>query len=125
METIRTSIFAALLPVRRASGNAASLVYKATFDLDWDPLSFVKEQRYTESPGVALERAITLTGSVANAQALTTREYLYQTRPATGFQMMKLVTDVAGSTFGHHVTCKYIAFSLGPSCRSVLLTIWI
>jgi hypothetical protein len=121
MEDIRNTIFAALPSKRKVSRKAPSPEYKATFCLEWDPLSFVKEQRYTESPEVALERAITLTGSVNDAQAVTTREYLSQTWPATGIQVMRLVTGVAGNEIGHHITSKFTAFTL--VCRSILIFI--
>jgi hypothetical protein len=81
----------------------------------------VKKQRYTESPEVALERAITLTGSVNNAQAVTTREYLSQTWPATGIQVMRLVTGVASNKIGHYITSKFTAFTL--VYRSILIFI--
>jgi len=121
MEDIRNNIFAALPSKRKVSRKAASPEYKATFCLEWEPLSFVKEQRYTESPEVALERAITLTGYVNDAQAVTTREYLSQTWPATGIQVMRLVTDVTGNEIGHHITSKFTAFTL--VCRSILIFI--
>jgi hypothetical protein len=105
MEDISKKILVALPSYRKVSRNAPSQEYKATFELDWDPLSFVKEQQYTESPDEALERAITLTGSANDAQAVTTGEYLSQTWPATGKHVMRLVTDVVRNTADHHVAC--------------------
>jgi len=102
MEDIRRKVLCALPSSDHKVSN------KATFELDWDPLSFVKEQQYTESPGKALERAITYTGSVNNAQAIATGEYLSQTWPATGKKVMRLVTDAIRNTADHHVICKYI-----------------
>jgi hypothetical protein len=101
MEDIRRKVLCALPSSHKVSN-------KATFELDWDPLSFVKEQQYTESPDKALERAITYTGSLNNAQAIATGEYLTQTWPATGKKVMRLVTDVIRNTADHHVSCKYI-----------------
>ena len=108
MEDIREKILRALPSSHKVSRKAPSQEYKATFELDWDPLSFVKEQQYTESPDEALGRAITLTGSSNDAQALTPREYLYQTWPATGKHMMQLVTDVIRNITDHYVACEYI-----------------
>jgi hypothetical protein len=55
--------------------------YKITFEIEWDPLAFIKEQEYREEPGEAIERAITLTGYAKDAQALTCAQYLRQTWP--------------------------------------------
>lgn len=108
MEDIREKILRSWPSFYKVSRRASSQEYKATFELDWDPLSFVKEQQYAESPDEALERAITLTGSVNNAQAMTTGEYLSQTWPATGKHVMRLVTDVVRNTADHHIACEYI-----------------
>jgi len=107
MEDIRGRILSALPSSHRVSRKTPSQQYKATFELDWDPLSFVKEQQYTESPDQALERAITLTGSTNDAQAMTPGDYLSQTWGATGKHVMRLVTDVVRNTTDH-VTCEYI-----------------
>jgi hypothetical protein len=109
MEGIRGKILGALPSHHKVSRKTSSQEYKATFELDWDPLSFVKEQQYTESPDEALERAITLTGSADDAQAMTTIEYLSQTWPATGKHVMRLVTDVARNT-GHYASCEYTVY---------------
>ncbi len=106
MDNIREIILGALPSYRKVSRKAPSQEYKATFELDWNPLSFVKEQQYRESPDEALERAITLTGSANDAQALTTMAYLSQTWPATGEYVMRLVKNVARNTIDHHVLCK-------------------
>jgi hypothetical protein len=111
MEDIRKKVLCALPSSHKVSN-------KATFELDWDPLSFVKEQQYTESPDKALERAIAYTGSLNNAQAIATGEYLTQTWPATGKKVMRLVTDVIRNTADHHVSCKYIV-SLFANCDAL------
>lgn len=110
MEDIRNTILAALPSAYKVSRKAPSQEYKARFELDWDPLSFVREQQYTESVDEALERAITLTGSTNDAQALTTGEYLSQTWPTTGTHVMRLVRDVVRNTTYHHAACEYILF---------------
>jgi hypothetical protein len=107
MEDVGRKILDALPSTHKVSRKAPSQEYKAIFELDWDPLNFVKEQQYTESADEALERAITLTGSADDAQALTTSEYLSQTWPATGNHVMRLVTDVIRNTTDHHAACEY------------------
>ncbi|KAH6869157.1 hypothetical protein B0T10DRAFT_418901 [Thelonectria olida] len=106
MEELGQKILGSLPSSRKVSRKAPSQQYKAIFELNWDPLLFIKEQEYTESPDEALERAITITGSTNDAQAVTTGEYLSQTWPATGKDVMRLVTDVVRNTKDHHVACN-------------------
>jgi hypothetical protein len=94
MAAIQDTIFSALPSSHRISRKESSKAYKVIFKLDWDPLLFVKQQQYKESAGRALKKAITLTGSSNNAQALTTQAYLCQTWPTTGKQVMGLVREV-------------------------------
>jgi len=97
MEAIRREIISSL-PFAEA--------YKITFGIEWDPLAFVKEQEYREEPDEAVERAITLTGSAKDAQALTSAQYLCQTWPSAGEHTMRLVKDVLRCGPGHRHTCK-------------------
>ena len=82
--------------------------YKTILELDWNPLKFLEEQKYTEKPDEALKRAITLTGSKNDAQALTASEYLSQTWPATGEFVMELVVRVVRNLTTRHATCEHI-----------------
>ena len=90
----------------RISRKEHPLIYVASFDLIWDPLAFVREQQYAETPEEALERAITLTGCPNDAQALTAKAYLDQTWPVTGSHVMKLVTDLVCNPRGHYIKCE-------------------
>ncbi|KAH8895964.1 hypothetical protein GQ53DRAFT_604704, partial [Thozetella sp. PMI_491] len=101
MRDIRTQILRTLPSTHDVSRRNASREYRANFAIDWDPLSFVKEQQYDESPDQAIKHSITLTGSPADAQALTTAQYLAQTWPTSGADVMELVTEVIHNT-GHH-----------------------
>lgn len=107
VDAIGKNILGALPSYRKVSRKTASREYKATFLVDWDPLAFLIEQQYAERSEIALERAITLTGSANDAYAMTTTKYLSQTWPATGKQVMRLVMDVICNTIDHHVTCQY------------------
>jgi hypothetical protein len=62
-----------------------------TFIIHWSPLAFLQEQEYDEKPEVTFERAITLTGTGSDAQALTTAQYLSQTWPLVGDEMLSLL----------------------------------
>jgi hypothetical protein len=102
MEAIRQKIISSL-PHEVKSTEA----HKVTFVIEWDPLAFVKEQEYREEPDEAIEKAITLTGSAKDAQALTCAQYLCQTWPSTGEHTTRLVKDVLRSGPGHRHKCKF------------------
>ena len=105
MERIKKTIFSALPPAPQPNREESSQEYKAVFELDWDPVAFVKEQEYSEAPEEALEKVITLTGSLNDSQAVTTKSYLCQTWPVTGEQVMRLVNDSLRRK-GDVVDCK-------------------
>lgn len=77
------------------------------FLIDWDPISFLREQQYQGSLHETIEKVITLTGSTKNAQALTTLEYLRQTWPTTGEHILQLVKDVLREPQGQKHTRKF------------------
>jgi hypothetical protein len=101
MKAIETKVLATLPPK----------ACRATFKLKWDPIAFVEKERYAEPPEEAIERAITLTGRINDAQAVTTVEYLAQTWPISGKQVMQLVIDVVRNTITRRATCKSTAVS--------------
>ena len=105
MQDIKEKVLNAF-PKPRISRRLPLQDYQVTFELDWDPLSFVQEQQYTEHPGAALERAITITGTGSEAQAIPTGEYLSQTWPTTGSYIMRLLTDVFLNERDHFAICK-------------------
>ncbi|KAL6798478.1 hypothetical protein J3E68DRAFT_449393 [Trichoderma sp. SZMC 28012] len=98
MEEIRQKIISSLPHARNISKSRSSESFQMTFLINWDPAHFLQEQQYEESLDEAIERAITLTGSAKNAQALTTLQYLRQTWPTTGEHVLQLVKDVMGGT---------------------------
>lgn len=108
LEDIREKILYALPSSHKVSRKAPSQEYKVTFELDWDSLSFVKEQQYTENPDEAPERAIILTGSANDPLAIIPGEYLFRTWPATGKYVMRLITNVVSNTIDHLAACEYI-----------------
>lgn len=70
--------------------------YQMMFLIDWNPLGFIVEQGYQDAPGRVIEFALTLTGSASNAQALTCAQYLRQTWPESGKQVIQLMKGVVG-----------------------------
>ncbi|KAL6819261.1 hypothetical protein V8C40DRAFT_281571 [Trichoderma camerunense] len=96
MKDINQKIVSSLPHIRNISKARSSERFQMTFLINWDPANFLEEQQYEESPDEAIEKAITLTGSAKNAQALTTLQYLHQTWPTTGEHVLQLVKDVMG-----------------------------
>ena len=81
MEIMRQKIIRFLPSPRKVSRKTSAEAVRMTYKVQWDPLAFVKEQGYAGEVGRAIEIAITLTGSLKDAQALTCEQYLYQTWP--------------------------------------------
>ncbi|KAJ8116705.1 hypothetical protein OPT61_g1930 [Boeremia exigua] len=102
MENIGTQI-RDMMPLHHEeiSRKTSSQEYKATFELLWNPLQFIKDHQFDESTEGVLEEAITLTGTIDDAQALTTLEYLCQVWPASGVYVMQLITEVACNSPDH------------------------
>lgn len=106
IEVIRRKIISSLPPSHKVSRKNASKAYKMIFEVDWDLLAFVKEQEYREEAHQAIGMAIVLTGSDKDAQALTCSQYLCQTWPSTGEQLMWLVKNVLRNGPDCPDTCK-------------------
>ncbi|KAE8381785.1 hypothetical protein BDV26DRAFT_255120 [Aspergillus bertholletiae] len=73
----------------------------AIFAVDWDPRAFLEEQKYSEPPDEAIEKAITITGYPSCAQAVTAQEYLRQTWPNTGIWTLNILKDLVLNESGH------------------------
>ncbi|UKZ68564.1 uncharacterized protein TrAtP1_009590 [Trichoderma atroviride] len=94
MEDIRQTILSSLKANQKISRSRPAEAFRTTFFINWDPIAFLTEQLYDESPEEAIDKVITLTGSAKNAQALTTVQYLRQTWPTTGEHVLQLVKNV-------------------------------
>jgi hypothetical protein len=94
IEMVRNEIFSHLPLSRKFSKYQSADPYQMTFLVEWDPRAFLVNQKYPEKPEDAIERAITVTGSVTDAQALTCCQYLCQTWPSTGMEVLQLIKDI-------------------------------
>lgn len=96
MRTISCTIMDSLChgTFRNISRQKAPHLCDMTFLVGWNPMDFLQDQEYEESPEQALERAITITGTGRNAQALTTAQYLRQTWPMVGEDVLEVVKHV-------------------------------
>ncbi|OTA56890.1 hypothetical protein K449DRAFT_437747 [Hypoxylon sp. EC38] len=92
MEDIGREVLRTLLSLNKVSRRTSSQYCSATFELHWEPLVFMKEQKYTGIPEV-LGKVITLTGTADDAQAIPAMKYLSQAWPATGKYMMHIIID--------------------------------
>ena len=68
----------------------SSQVFQAIFDIDWDLPNFLRGQEYDTTLGLAFERVITVTGSSTNAQGLTCMDYMCQTWPSSGREVVRV-----------------------------------
>lgn len=82
-------------------------VYHMTYTVDWDLLSFLEDQEYSESNAEALPLVITLTGSRETAQALTCSGYLHQTWPSSAGNMLNLLQALLRSKLGEKVAGRF------------------
>ena len=81
-------------PFQKLSHRKGPHVCDMTFIVNWDPVAFLQEQEYDEQPEVAFERVLTLTGNGTDAQVLTTTQYLSQTWPLVGYEIVDLFKRV-------------------------------
>jgi hypothetical protein len=80
---------------------------KMTFILYWDPLGFLKNQKYDRESAFAIESALTVTGDAYNAQAVTCGQYLRQTWPTNGEHTLALIKDLVLVKNDHRVVSKF------------------
>lgn len=81
-------------------------MFKAIFEVRWDPVVFLQEQGYEGARGDLIETFVTLTGSSTDAQALTCIKYLVQTWPFSGAEIMRLVKEVISDRHSQEGACK-------------------
>ncbi|PYH84660.1 hypothetical protein BO82DRAFT_304150 [Aspergillus uvarum CBS 121591] len=128
---IREKIIGALPKTPRISRKAPSQTFNVALKTNWDPILFIEEQRYEEAADYAFERIITTTGCLSSVQALTIRDYMDQTWPFTGWDVLCLVkTVVIGGVKksviladGTRVSCARSTFSSERSSRPMLFEI--
>lgn len=95
MRKIRSNILRILPNERRVSRHLESKAFTMMLHAAWDPATFLRnEYQVLEKPDEILGRVITLTGSMNNAQALPASDYLKQTWPATGSNVLAAIAEV-------------------------------
>ncbi|KAL2848393.1 hypothetical protein BJY01DRAFT_233960 [Aspergillus pseudoustus] len=99
-QSIREKILEALPSPRHFSRRDPPRPLKLTIVMPWDPLKFDRDQGYSEKTQDVLASVITLTGSRRNAQALTTEQYLCQTWPSSGHDVLEFILQVLRRPLG-------------------------
>jgi hypothetical protein len=108
MHEISEAILDASRSRQRVSRKVSPLGCKAVFRVDWDPFLFLEEQGFDAPNFQVITRAITLTGSCKDAQALSCRDYLAQTWGSAGTRLIDLIQElVRNGEHGRIVTGRY------------------
>lgn len=89
-------------------------LYRARFNLSWDPISFLQEECEVRSPGEVVSQVVTLSGDGRSVQAETCRGYLEQVWPTTGSEVMNLIADLVTRT-GQSCECESLGLYLKVS----------
>lgn len=105
-EQINRQIVASLTksPAKRDSNELSN----ARFHILWDPVAFLREQNREDGPYEDLGKVIVIVGTVTDAQATTCREYMRQTWPLTGLELLNLLQDLLYHDYGAIVNCEQI-----------------
>ena len=103
LKQIRNAISSRLPPIIKVSSRTVTDTTTISFQMDWDPMAFIREQRYSGDPAIVLERVITLTGSPINAQALPCLQYLTQAWPCSGTHVASLLKKLTRAKSGQQV----------------------
>ena len=104
-EQINRKILASLTksPAKRNSHELSN----ASFHILWDPVAFLREQnRREDGPYEDLGKVIVIVGTATDAQATTCREYMRQTWPLTGLELLNVLQDLLYHDYGTIVNCK-------------------
>lgn len=97
LTAIRQTITEQLEVPRTISKRRSSEPFEASYTVQWDLARFLKEQLIEHEPVKALSRIITITGTSQDAQALTSEQYLSQTWPIFGSQLLRHLEGLLAS----------------------------
>jgi len=91
MSEVGTRIADSLPQSEKVTWRKAATTHSMVFELDWDPQAFVWDQEIDEECGNAVSMAVTVTGCTDDAQALSCSQYLTQTWPGAGPELLELI----------------------------------
>ncbi|PKK49921.1 hypothetical protein CI102_8719 [Trichoderma harzianum] len=112
MKLISSYIQDRLPPVEYIGRQYPPRPYKVTFLVQCDIPGFIHEQAYEGSAAEILPKVITLTGSVQDVQATTCEQYLVQTWPVVGCNLLRTIQGAlrernASEPFQFSCKCKF------------------
>jgi hypothetical protein len=93
IELIRKDIITGLSIQPRSQDGTQQVVsqlYNVSFEITWNPVSFLKEQYHNEGHQ-EISEVITLNGSAIDAQAITCAQYMHQVWPSTGNETLRVL----------------------------------
>jgi hypothetical protein len=90
LDLIAREFDATLLSIKTSRPDQAQ-IFQTKFWVNWDLQGFLSNQEYDSTLEIAFERAITVTGSGTNAQALSCLDYMCQTWPSSGRQFVRIL----------------------------------
>jgi hypothetical protein len=119
MEKISSDILKGLSKDQKISKRHLSKPSKLTFNVACDIFAYMEDQGYAIDADEALPRAITLTGSSTNAQALTIRQYVCQTWPTIKCSLVEAIQVAlrAYKAYGYNASKP---FKNSSNCRSTM-----
>ncbi|KAJ4857032.1 hypothetical protein T069G_07929 [Trichoderma breve] len=88
MKNISDHLIQGLPPIQGISRHHPSKPFRVTFDVECDILGFIKDQEYYGAAAEVVPNVITLTGSSDDVQATTCEQYLLQTWPTVGCNLL-------------------------------------
>ena len=77
----------------------------ARFHILWDPAAFLREQNCEDGLYEDLGKVIVIVGTATDAQATTCREYMQQTWPLTGLELLNVLQDLLYHDYGARFNC--------------------
>lgn len=96
-------------PLRKMSSRKPLALVEMTFNLDWDPVGFMKDAGVDFPFEHQFPRLLCLTGSWNEAQALTVAEYTSQTWPRSGQALISLLQELLSHVENRESTGKSYA----------------
>jgi LPS O-antigen subunit length determinant protein (WzzB/FepE family) len=105
MQTTKTTIKS---HIEKASTNLRGhLTYTMTVGLSWNPLEFLKQQKYADDGRKSLKHVITISGTETHAQAMICEQYVDQVWPFLGKKVLTSLENALGSPLSTTNQCKY------------------
>jgi len=91
--------------LRIAGKDELSDIHEIEFQNTWNPATFLKEQKHDDSPYDQLGDVIAITETNINTQATICAQFMYQTWPLTGLELLEAVQYSLNVSHGGVYNC--------------------